>query len=138
MLQEKGNTIYHIVTLNELKTQTKDNYYKPGNFEKDGFIHCTAEKSTSLLVLEDYFAEISGSNVILILEIDITNLESEVKYESPSPVLGAGTSHLKDGILFPHIYGNLNIDAVAGVGKVERVENKFVWPPTFDDIKRYL
>ena len=69
---EKKNTIFHIVTLNDLKTQTRNNYYKPSNFEKDRFIHCTAEKSTSLLVLEDYFVEISKSNVILILEIDIT------------------------------------------------------------------
>jgi uncharacterized protein (DUF952 family) len=135
---EKNNTIYHIVTLDDLKTQTKDNLYRPSNFENDGFIHCTAEKSTSLLVLEDYFVEISKNNVILMLEIDITKLKSEVKYESPAPIQGAGTSHIKDRVLFPHIYGSLNIDAVICVGKVERAENKFVWPLTFESIKKYL
>ena len=131
----KNNTIYHIVTLHDLKTQTIDNYYTPSSFEKDGFIHCTAEKSTSLLVLEDYFVELSKSNVILILEIDSTKLTSEVRYESPAPLQGAGTSHVQDGILFPHIYGSLNIDAVVGVGKVERVGNKFVWPTIFFGLK---
>lgn len=135
---EKENTIYHIVTLNDLKTQTKNNYYKPRNFEKDGFIHCTEGISTSLLVLEDYFAEASKSNVILILEIDKTKLKSEIKFEPPAPIPGGGTNHIKDGILFPHIYGSLNIDAVIGAGEAERIENKFVWPSDFEGIRKYL
>jgi uncharacterized protein (DUF952 family) len=132
------NTIYHIVALNDFKAQTKDNIYKPSNFEKDGFIHCTAEKTSSLLVLEDYFIEMSRRNIILILEIDKTKIKSEVKYESPAPIQGGGTSHIKDKVLFPHIYGSLNVDAITGVGKIERVEGVFLWPSSFDDIKSYL
>jgi uncharacterized protein (DUF952 family) len=129
---DKENTIYHIVTLDDFKAQTKNNYYKPSSFEQDGFIHCTVEKSTSLLVLEDYFVEISKSHIILILEIDITKLKSEVKFEAPAPIHGVGTSHIKDSLLFPHIYGSLNIDSVSGIGKVDRDNGKFVWPSTFD------
>jgi len=135
---EGKNRIYHIVTLNDFKTRIEDNHYSPSNFEKDGFIHCTREMSTSLLVLEDYFAEPSKSNVILILEIDTTRLESKVIYEPPAPVQGAGASHVSDGVSFPHIYGSLNIDAVERVGKAERVEGKFVWPSTFEDVKMFL
>ena len=130
--------IYHIVTLDELKAQTKDNRYKPLNFDQDGFIHCTAEMSTSLLVLEDYFTEASKSNVILILEIDTSKLESIVKYEPPAPIPGGGTGHIKDGILFPHIYGSINIDSVIGCGKAERIDNAFVWPLKLDSIDNYL
>ena len=133
-----NTTIYHIVTLNELKTQTKGNHYKPLNFDQDGFIHCTAEISTSLLVLEDYFVETSKSNVILILEIDTSKLEPIVKYEPPAPIPGGGTGHLKDDILFPHIYGSINIDSVIGCGKAERIDNAFVWPEKFDEIDNYL
>jgi uncharacterized protein (DUF952 family) len=135
---ETKNTIYHLVTQKDLNAQTEDNYYRPDNFEKDGFIHCTAEQSTSLHVLEDYFSEISKSNIILVLEIDVTKLKSEVKYESPAPIQGGGTRHLKDGTLFPHIYGSLNIDAVVGVGKAERAGDKFVWPSSFSGIHSYL
>ncbi len=126
------------MTLGDLKTPTQDNCYKPSNFEEEGFIHCTAEGSTTLLVLEDYFAELSKSNVILILEIDIARLKAEVKYEPPAPIQGAGMSHAKDGLLFPHIYGDLNIDAVVGAGVVERVENNFEWPLSFKNINEYL
>ena len=87
------NIIYHIVTQNDLESFTKDGCYQPGNFSQDGFIHCTAEKSTSLLILEDYFKEISKSNEILVLAIDTTKLKAEVKFEPPAPVQGAGTSH---------------------------------------------
>jgi uncharacterized protein (DUF952 family) len=130
--------IYHIVTLAELKKQAKDNNYKPENFESDGFIHCTAGKSVSLLVLEDYFAELSKTNVILVLQIDTSKLKALVKYEPPAPISGGGASHLNDEILFPHIYGSLNIDSVKGVGIAERNGNNFIWPSSFDSIDRYL
>jgi len=135
---ENKNVIYHIVTLNDLKNQIINNHYKPNTFENDGFIHCTHEKSTTLLVLEDYFVEVSKKNIILILEIDTTKLKSEVKYEPPAPIQNTGTSHIMEGILFPHIYGSINIDAIIGTGKVERVNNKFSWPVIFNDIKEYL
>jgi uncharacterized protein (DUF952 family) len=135
---EKKNIIYHIVTMNELKKQTADNYYKPVNFENDGFIHCTGDKSVTLLVLEDYFTELSETNVILILEIDTAGLKAKVKFEPPAPIEGGGTSHMEGEVMFPHIYGSLNIDAVTGAGIAERTGNKFTWPADFDDIKKYL
>jgi len=135
---QRGNTIYHIVTLNDLKSSTKDNYYRPGNFEEDGFIHCTRKKSITLLVLEDYFVEISKRNVLLMLEIATAKLKAEVKYEPPAPIQGAGKNHLKDGLFFPHIYGGLNIDAIIGVGVVERVGDNFVWPSSFKNINKYF
>ena len=132
------NTIYHIVTMDDLRACIKGNYYRPRTFEQDGFIHCTGDESTSLLVLEDYFAEAARRDAILIMGIDSLRLESDVRYEPPAPVRGAGTSHSQDGALFPHIYGHLNIDAISGVGKVERVEGKFVWPSAFVAIENYL
>ena len=123
--------IFHVLTLDDLKNQTKDGYYKPVNFDDDGFIHCTGEKSTSLLVLEDYFCEISKTKEILILKIDLKKLTAKVKFENPSPIKGGGTNHLKEGIKFPHIYGGLNINAISGVGKVSKKENRFIWPQKF-------
>ncbi len=135
---EQKNIIYHILTLKDLKSQTEGEFYQPGNLAQNGFIHCTAEKATSLLVLEDYFKEISKTDMIIILAIETDKLKSEVKFEPPAPIQGAGISHIKEGLLFPHIYGSLNIEAVIGVGKVEKAEGKFIWPSTFDDLKKYL
>ena len=71
------------------------------------------------------------------MQIDIAKLKVEVKFEPPAPIPGAGTSHLEHAILFPHIHGKLNMDAVTGVGKAEKADGKFVWPKNFDDMKKY-
>ncbi len=130
---DKEIVIYHIVTLDDLISNTKGDYYTPSGFDKDGFIHCTGEQSTTLLVLEDYFSVVADQKEILVLEIDAARVTSEVKYEAPAPIEGGGTSHIKEGVFFPHIYGSLNLDAVTGAGKVERVEGLFRWPSEFYD-----
>ena len=108
-----------------MKDSTSDGFYKPTNFDNDGFIHCTADRESSLCVLADYFSGIPDNEIILILKIDADKLNAEVRYEPPAPVAGTGmTQHIKDDILFPHIYGELNIDAVAGIGKVEKSGEK--------------
>ncbi|MBP7737642.1 MAG: DUF952 domain-containing protein [Spirochaetes bacterium] len=135
---EKKSVIYHIVTLDDLVSNIMGEYYTPAGFDKDGFIHCTAERSTTLLVLEDYFSAVADQKDILVLEIDVASVGSEVKYEAPAPIEGGGTSHIKEGALFPHIYGNLNLDAVTGAGKVEWSGGRFLWPSLFQDIKKYL
>lgn len=132
------SVIYHILTLEDFKDCTKGDCYRSRTFEEDGFIHCTPDEPTSLHVLEDYFAEASERNLVLIIGIDTSRLRSEVRYESPVPVQGMRTSDLTNGILFPHIYGSVNIDAVVGVGKAERVEGRFVWPSAFDTVEKYL
>ncbi len=130
--------VYHVVTLRDLITQIRDNCYQPSNFDDYGFIHCTADKSSTLLVLEDYFRELSRNDVILILRIDVGKLQSEIRFEAPVPVQGVGTSHIVDGVLFPHIYGRLNVDAIVCVGRVERAGGNFVWPSSFNSLDSYL
>ncbi len=112
-------TIYHITTKKDLRACTKDGNYIPEGFDRDGFIHCTGEPSVTLLVLKDYFTTAAETEEILVLEIDTTLLESEVKFEAPAPLPVADTSHIKEAVLFPHIYGPVNINAVSRAGNAE-------------------
>jgi uncharacterized protein (DUF952 family) len=132
---EKEKPIYHIVTVEDLKANTSAGMYTPVGFENDGFIHCTGEQETCLLVLGDYFSNLAADHTILILEIDTARVQAEVKFEAPAPIEGGGTAHIKEGVLFPHIYGSLNIDAVCRAGITEMKDGKFVWPETFEDIR---
>ncbi|MEW6515392.1 MAG: DUF952 domain-containing protein [candidate division FCPU426 bacterium] len=133
-----GNVIYHILTRSDLKESVKNNSYQPARYESDGFIHCAADPATSLQVLEDYFAGLAESREILILEIDVTRVKAEVKFEAPAPVAGLGPGHADKHVLFPHIYGLLNLDAVVGIGKAARTGDAFVWPETFEDPNQYF
>ena len=135
---EDTNTIYHIVIYDDLRTHTTDGYYTPENFAKDGFIHCTAGKSSSMRVLEDYFGGVPVHKQILVLAIGIPQLESTVRFEPPAPVLGVGSTHAGGGVLFPHIYGKLNLDAISGAGLVERTGNTFMWPREFRNVSFFL
>ena len=132
---EKGKFIYHIATVSDLKTRTVNGMYTPAGFENDGFIHCTGEPETCLLVLDDYFSALAKDHTILVLEIDTARLNAEVKFEAPAPIEGGGKSHIKPGILFPHIYGSMNIDAVCRAGVAEMKSGKFVWPENFEEIR---
>ena len=69
IIMKERSTIYHLVALPEFKAQIRENYYTPVFFENDGFIHCTGDKETSLLVLEDYFNEVAKSYEILIIVV---------------------------------------------------------------------
>jgi hypothetical protein len=110
--------------------------YIPALFEQDGFIHCTAEPDTLLAVASDYFLKVEEP--VLVLSIDLPRIKSEVKFEPPAPIEGSGVSHLQEGLLFPHIYGPLNLDAVAGVGVLEKTNGRFSWPRDISSRIDYL
>jgi uncharacterized protein (DUF952 family) len=75
--------------------------YRPGGFEVEGFIHCSTA-SQVLKVLRRLFP---GRRDLVLLRIDPRLLGSEVWFEN----LEGGDE------LFPHIYGELDLDAVTGI-----------------------
>ncbi len=127
--------IYHIVPESEFKAGSSANSFTPARFEEDGFVHCTAERETTLLVAKDYygaFLETAVTDPLLLLQIDTTKLIHELKFEAPVPIAGGGSEHLKNATLFPHIYGSVNLDAVMRNGRLRPNKDHFVWPLTFD------
>jgi uncharacterized protein (DUF952 family) len=91
--------LLHVCSASAWEHSSGDNY-KPGTFEKEGFIHCCLERQLDG-VLTRYF---KGANDLVLLSIDENKSVSEVKYE-------AGPDH----DLFPHIYGPINRTAITSV-----------------------
>ncbi len=89
---------------------TWQNAQKKGIYENDallngGFIHCCLRDHVDE-VLTQWF---KGAVDLIILDIDPAKLTSKVVYENME-----GRT-----VLFPHIYGPINLDAVIGIEDVE-------------------
>ena len=93
--------IFHIVGREEWLNAKKKGSYHPESLEKEGFIHCS--KADQLLGVANSFYK--GIDHLIILRIDTSLIKIEIKMEPP---LEAPMS----SILFPHLYGELNLDCV--------------------------
>jgi uncharacterized protein (DUF952 family) len=133
---KQAGEIYHLVTESDFRVLAGNGRYLPARFEQEGFIHCTGQPETLLVVADDYFSAVSEP--VLVLVIDVARLSSEVKFEPPAPIAGGGTTHLKNNLLFPHIYGPLNLDAVTGIGVLQQAEGRYAWPEHFVPLKEFL
>ena len=84
----------------------------------------------------DYFSEITEP--LLVLQIDASELEAEVRYEAAAPIAGGGTAHLKSAPIFPHIYGPVLRRAIRGVGILPSTSRGFEWPQEFLSLEDFL
>jgi uncharacterized protein (DUF952 family)/GNAT superfamily N-acetyltransferase len=75
----------------------------------EGFAHCSTEHQMVDVDNKYYLGTIN----MVLLYIDPTTLESELKFEPPSHI--DGSLALPHEPLFPHIYGPINLDAVSEV-----------------------
>jgi uncharacterized protein (DUF952 family) len=108
--------IHHLVLAAEFDAIPASAPYIPARFQEDGFIHCTRDTDDLRQVANILFARVPGD--FLVLTIDTTRLQSLVRFEPPIPAPPVG-SRLAD-VLFPHIYGPLNRDAVVSVREARR------------------
>ena len=97
--------IFHITTREGWDSAVAEGSYRPEAFPVDGFIHC----STRDQVIQVADARFRGQSGLVLLLIDTDKVTAEIVYEN----LEGGQQ------LFPHIYGGLNIDAVAEVLEFE-------------------
>ena len=105
--------IYHLVPIDYWKSQPTDRPYMPADFAREGFIHCTQGDEQIAIVANRYYRNDRRAWHVLVIAEDA--LTSEVKYEP-----GA------DGVLYPHLYGPLNREAVLEVLLMPRdPEGKF-------------
>jgi len=80
--------------------------YRAPSLDSDGFIHgSTVEQLVD--TANRFFA---GCDDLVVLCLDEDRLGVRVAYEAPSPP-GPDT----EGLLFPHIYGPISVEAVVGV-----------------------
>lgn len=92
--------IYHITPLRDWQAALAAGAYTADSLEREGFIHC----STAEQVVDTANRYYAGQAGLVLLRIRVEALRAEVRYEN----LVGGE------MLFPHIYGPLNLDAVAG------------------------
>lgn len=113
-----SNLILHIVPANYFNAQPAGQPYLPEAFPADGFIHCTQQPETMLQIANRFYKNVDGD--VLVLVIDADRITSEVKWESAvhpqmHPHPDGSPTQPGDSILFPHIYGPLNREAITHI-----------------------
>ena len=82
--------------------------YRPASLESEGFIHFSRLDQV-LSVANAFYA---GQRGLLLLEVDVDRLTSELRWEAPIPPSTPPAGTPLTGDLFPHLYGPLNPEAV--------------------------
>jgi uncharacterized protein (DUF952 family) len=103
---EEHQMIVHIVKRVEWELAVARGTYAPGSLPAEGFIHC----STPAQLIDTANRFYRGQSDLVVLCIEESRLKAALKYEAP--VMQHGESA---GELFPHLYGELNLDAVMRV-----------------------
>ncbi len=98
--------IVHIVKRSEWMHAVGRGTYAAESLRADGFIHC----STLTQVIDTANRFYRGQRDLVVLCIEESLLTAEVKYEAPAMPRDEAA-----GELFPHLYGELNVAAVARV-----------------------
>ena len=113
----KAQLILHITPADYFRAQEKSGVYVTESLTAEGFIHCTKEPDVMLRVANRFYKNVKGD--VLILVVDPRQVKAEVKYEPPAHPEPDPDSSL-NSILFPHIYGALNLDAVVEIRLAKR------------------
>ena len=108
-------SIFHITKRDAWTRAKADGSYRTEMFPIEGFIHCSMADQ----VIQVANIRFRGQTGLVLLSIDTNKVTAEIIYEN-----------LEGGLqLFPHIYGELNIDAVAEVAEFEPgADGRFTLP----------
>jgi uncharacterized protein (DUF952 family) len=98
--------IVHIVKRSEWELAVGRGTYAHDSLRAEGFIHC----STIAQVVDTANRFYREQDDLVVLCIEQSRLNAELKYEAPTMQRGESA-----GTLFPHLYGELNLDAVVRV-----------------------
>ncbi|WP_423410197.1 DUF952 domain-containing protein [Heyndrickxia sp. MSNUG] len=90
--------ILHIISEDEWKRAQLQGAHTPSSLDDEGFIHCSTLEQVNW-VANSFF---TGLTDLMLLYIDAEKVKERVIYEDTA----------NTGMLFPHIYGPLNLDAV--------------------------
>ena len=101
--------IFHITSRTSWDEAQKRGEYRAESLSTEGFIHCST--ISQVLPVADNFYK--GQSGLVLLVIEPTLLSSKLKWEPPSG--GSPPPGVPKGDQFPHVYGPINLDAVAKV-----------------------
>jgi uncharacterized protein (DUF952 family) len=110
-----GDVVYNLLPKADWERAQDAGVYRPADFTKDGFIHCSKVDQV-VKVANAYY---SGESDLYLLTIAVDRVGAEIRYED---LLGEGEK-------FPHIYGPLELKAVIAVSALEEDEQgQFILP----------
>ncbi len=101
--------ILHLITDQDWASARNGLDWRPPSLEAEGFIHCSEDWNQVRGVVRRLYP---GRTDMLVLEVETGQLQAQVVRE-PS----------RSGEIYPHIYGPLNLDAVAAVWQVRPDDN---------------
>ena len=101
-------TILHLASHDAWLAAVEKGTYYADSLSTEGFIHCS--KPSQIVDVANAFYR--GQQGMVLLVIDPSKLGHELKWEPPAE---PEPTHAREGDLFPHIYGPLNLDAVVKV-----------------------
>ncbi len=108
--------IFHIAHNSDWADALENGAYRTSSLTDEGFIHFSTGRQ--LLRSADKFYH--GDQHVVLLVIDPQKLAAELRYEP-----------IADGQEFPHLYGELNLDAVTQVLPFSpEGDGSFSWPKT--------
>lgn len=118
--------MFHLALASEWKAGWRDGRYTPVRFTADGFVHCCDDEATTLQVAAAYFSR--AAEEVLVIELDESALDVEVRREAPAPPDGQAHAH-HTGKTFPHVYGTLPARAVTRIGPLRKdPAGAWCWP----------
>jgi uncharacterized protein (DUF952 family) len=105
--------IYHVVSPAEWDADP-GRPYAPASLADEGFVHCSPDEATTLAVVEAFYR--NASRPLLVLVLDEGRLGAECVWEAAAPAPPPGVA---GDVLFPHVFGPLDRDAVVRILEVE-------------------
>lgn len=107
MLSTSAENIYHITT--RQAWNSRDVNYQHTSLDTEGFIHCSTLHQLALVANRYY----QGEDNVLVLVISTATLSPDLRWDPPRHPDGSSAQPVH--LLYPHIYGEINTDAVLKV-----------------------
>ena len=121
-------TILHITTREAWTQSQPTGHYAPDSLPTEGFIHFSTPEQV-VQVANNFYR---GQPGLVLLVVNTERLTARLEWEPPvHPASASVEMPPVTGILFPHLYGALNTDAVERVIDFEAGEDgEFTLPET--------
>lgn len=114
--------IVHVLSRKEWEAAVINGVYRAASLEKEGFIHCSPVDKIVAVANYNYH----GTKGLVLLCLDASKIKSEVIWEDL----------YNEGREYPHIYGELNLDAVSHTYDFEpNEEGRFSLPPDLENMQ---
>jgi uncharacterized protein (DUF952 family) len=100
--------ILHITSKQDWSSAQAKGEYTAPSLAAEGFIHFSTDQQAVNVANAFY----KGRTDLVLLVVDEAKLTAELKWEAPA---GPPADNISQADLFPHLYGPLNLNAVASV-----------------------